>query len=154
MLWLLYALFAAAVVGLDRLTKLLIVRNIPIGETVPVWNGVFHLTHVHNTGAAFSMFSGQRWPLVVVTLLCMALVVWMLLRADFPPLANWCLVAILGGAVGNFIDRVTQGYVVDMIEVEFIRFAVFNVADIFVVCGGIVLCLAVLLFSKKEEAGA
>ena len=154
MLYVCYFLAAALVVGLDQLVKWLVIRNISLFATVPVLPGVVHLTHIRNTGAAFSMLSGQRWPLVVITLACMALVVWLLVKGGLPRLGNWCLVAVLGGAVGNLIDRLVNGYVVDMIEVEFIRFPVFNVADIFVVCGGILLCISVLAsgWGKNDAA--
>ena len=151
MLYLLYFLAAAAIVGLDQLVKVLVARTIALNGIVKVIPGLIHLTHVHNTGAAFSMLSGQRWPLLVLTAACILVVIWMLLKGKLPKVANWALVMVLGGAVGNLIDRAVQGYVVDMFEVEFMRFAVFNVADIFVVCGGILLCLWLLRTWKKPE---
>ena len=151
MLYILYFLTAAAIVGLDQLVKHLVVQKIALNGVVKVIPGLIHLTHVHNTGAAFSMLSGQRWPLLVLTGVCILVVVLVLLKAKLPKTANWALAMVLGGAVGNLIDRVAQGYVVDMFEVEFMRFAVFNVADIFVVCGGILLCLWLLLTWKKPE---
>ena len=147
---LLYILAAGAIVGLDQLVKYLVVEYIPLNGTVPLVPGLVHLAHVHNTGAAFSMLSGQRWPLIVLTLVCAAAILAVLLRDKLPKTANWALAMVLGGAVGNLIDRAAHGYVVDMVEVEFIRFAVFNVADIFVVCGGILLCLWLLLSQGKQ----
>ena len=146
-----YFLTAAAIVGLDQLVKHLVVQNIALNGIVKVIPGLIHLTHVHNTGAAFSMLSGQRWPLLVLTGVCILVVTGVLVRGKLAKTANWALAMVLGGAVGNLIDRAAQGYVVDMFEVEFMRFAVFNVADIFVVCGGILLCLWLLLTWKKPE---
>ena len=146
-----YFLAAGAIVGLDQLVKALVVRRIALNGMVKLIPGVIHLTHVQNTGAAFSMLSGQRWPLLVLTAVCILVVIGVLLKGKLPKTANWALVMVLGGAVGNLIDRAVQGYVVDMLEVEFMRFAVFNVADIFVVCGGILLCLWLLLTWKKPE---
>ena len=150
---LLYFLAAGAIVGLDQLVKYWVVRQIPLNDTFPLVPGLVHLTHVRNTGAAFSMLSGQRWPLIVLTLACAAAILAVLARGKLPKTANWALAMVLGGAVGNLIDRAVHGYVVDMIEVEFVRFAVFNVADIFVVCGGILLCLWLLLSQGKKTEG-
>ena len=125
---------------------------IPYGGTVAVWPGVFHLTNIHNTGMAFSMLEGARWFFLVVTLaafVLLAVVIWK--KWITHPLGLWALAAIAGGAVGNLIDRIRFGYVVDMIEVEFMRFAVFNVADCFVVCGAILLVVYALFFDKKSK---
>ena len=98
---------------------------------------------------------GQRWFFVVVTLVILAaMVVAVRKKWVRHPMGLWALAAIAGGAVGNFIDRLLLGYVIDMFEVEFIRFAVFNVADSFLVCGTIVLVIYMLFFDRpKEDTG-
>ena len=152
MLYGILAAFAAFGVILDQITKYLVAANIPLGDVVSVWPGVFHLTHVRNTGMAFSLLQGGRWFFLVMTLIAFgALFVVLKKKWVTHPLGLWSLAAIAGGALGNLIDRIRLGYVVDMIEVEFIRFPVFNVADCFVVCGAILLVIYVLFFDKSGE---
>ncbi len=154
MLYLLYALAAAVLVGIDQLVKHLIVAHLALHETMPLIPGIIRLTYVQNSGAAFSVLSGQRWLLIAVTLACLAFVAGVLIKGSAPAVVNWSLVAVFGGAVGNLIDRIRLGYVVDMFEVEFIRFAVFNAADIFVVCGGIVMAVGILFFWQGGAHGS
>lgn len=152
MLYLTLAIFAAAIVALDQLTKYLTVANISLGDTVPVLDGVFHFTYVQNTGAAFSMLEGKTWFFYIITFVFLVLVllcIWKKWLKSTGSLLS--LAAITGGAVGNLIDRMVQGYVVDMIEVEFMRFAVFNVADCFITCGAVALVIFVFLEDKKEK---
>lgn len=152
MLYGLLAAFAVLIVILDQWTKYLTVTHIPLGSIVPVWDGVFHFTHIRNTGMAFSMLEGGRWFFLVVTLIAFV-VLFIALKKKWVthPVGLWALAMIAGGAVGNLIDRVLYGYVVDMIEVEFMRFAVFNVADCAVVCGAILLVIYAFFFDKSEK---
>lgn len=144
--------FAVLSVALDQAVKAWVTVRIPHGGVVPVWPGVFHLTNIHNSGMAFSMLEGGRWFFLVVTLLAFCVLAYVLKKKWIThPLGLWALAAIAGGAVGNLIDRVRFGYVVDMIEVEFMRFAVFNVADCFVVCGAILLVIYAFFFDKKAK---
>ena len=147
-------LFAAAIAVLDQVVKYWVVDTIALGAQTPGISGLFHLTYVQNTGASFYMLSGYRWFFVAVLaafIVVLAVLIWKKVLSR--PAELWCLFAILGGGVGNAVDRILHGYVVDMIEVEFMQFAVFNVADIFVTCGCIVLVLVVLFAKpKKEEA--
>lgn len=143
--------FALLVVILDQITKALVVRHIPFGAQVPVIPGLVHLTYVRNAGAAFSMLSGMRWLFLALVAVFFVTVVLMVKRGLVDrPTQLWCLAAIGGGAVGNAIDRAISGTVVDMIEVEFVRFAVFNVADSFITCGAIVLIVFLFFFDRKE----
>ena len=155
MLYCFLIIFMGVIVGLDQLTKALVVANIPVGETVKALPGVFHLAHLHNTGAAFSMLEGGRW---FFALICAAglIVVAVLIKKKViqAPFELWCLAAIFGGGIGNLVDRIRLGYVVDMFEVEFMNFAVFNVADIFITCGAVALFVYVLFFDKKEKQDA
>ena len=156
MQYLFMALFAAAVVGLDQLSKFLVVEQIPLHTQVSVIPGLFHLTYARNTGAAFSMFEGMQWLFALVFLLFAAAIVWEFSkkRLPFKVWERWCIVAVFAGGLGNMIDRLTLGYVVDMIEVEFISFPVFNVADCFITCGCIALIASIFFFNKefwKEE---
>ncbi len=148
-------LYAAAVlllVGLDQLVKFLVTTNLSLGSTVELLPGIIRLTYVRNTGAAFSMFSGMRWPLIAITIaVTLALIFVLATRRVTHPFGIWSLVFIIGGAIGNLIDRIFLGYVVDMFEPTFINFAVFNVADIFVVCGGIAFCIYFLKFYEEPR---
>ncbi len=151
MLYFFYALAAAAIVALDQISKVLVRARIPEFGAVRLLPGVVHLTYVQNTGAAFSSFLGQRWLLVGVTAVFLALVLVALLKNWMPhPLARWSFVAIIAGGIGNLIDRVAFGYVTDMFAVDFMDFAVFNVADIFVVCGCIGVLVYALFFAAKD----
>lgn len=144
--------FMAAIVGLDQLTKYLTVRGIPMGAQVPLIPGVVHLTYVRNTGAAFSMFSGMRWLFLLLVAVFFTATALLIRRGVVTRTAElWCLAAIGGGAVGNAIDRLLCGSVIDMIEPEFIDFAVFNVADSFITCGAVALAIFLLFFDRKRE---
>lgn len=151
MLYLWMGLFGAAVVALDQLTKYLTVSNILLGHDIPAIEGLFHLTYVHNYGAAFSSFSGARWFFVALFLVFLGVVIWEFStkKMPFTTLERWCIVSILAGGLGNVIDRVRLGYVIDMIEVDFMEFAIFNVADCFITCGCILLMVSLVFFNKK-----
>ena len=142
--------FMALVAGLDQLTKYLTVQNIPYGGQVRILPGVVHLTYVRNTGAAFSLFSGMRWLFLVLVVVFFAGVYYLIRSGVLRRKTElWCLAAIGGGAIGNAIDRVISGKVVDMIEPEFIDFAVFNVADSFITVGAIWLGVYLVFFDRK-----
>ena len=133
-----YGLIAAALVALDQLVKYLVMTNIAPGEHVPFIPCILDLTYVTNTGAAFSIFSEHTWALALVSLVMSVVLALALFKGPFKhPLGKLTLTLLLAGAVGNFIDRAFRGFVVDMFNVLFMRFAVFNVADICVVVGGI-----------------
>ena len=151
MTYLLMALFAASAVALDQWTKALTVASIPLHSRVPFWDGLFHFTYLQNTGAAFSSFQGQQWLFALIFAVFTLLLVVELRKNSmgFRPLERWCIVAIWAGGLGNMIDRVRLGYVVDMIEVEFIRFPVFNVADCFITCGCVLLIAHLVLFNRE-----
>ena len=150
MTYLLMTLFAALAVALDQVTKAMTVANIPLHTRIPFFDGVFHFTYVQNTGAAFSSFLGQQWLFALIFGIFTVLMVYELRKntMGFLPFDRWSIVSIWAGGLGNMIDRVRLGYVVDMIEVEFIRFPVFNVADCFITCG-CVLLIAHLIFCNR-----
>ncbi len=151
MTYLLMALFAAGAVVLDQWTKALTVANIPLHTRVPVWDGLFHFTYIQNTGAAFSSLQGQQWLFALIFMVFTVLLVLELWKnpLGFLPVERWAFVAIWAGGLGNMIDRVRLGYVVDMIAVEFISFPVFNVADCFITCGCVLLIAHLVLFNKE-----
>ena len=149
--FLLFSLFALAAAGVDQVTKLLVLRHIPLGSQVDAVGGVFHLTYVRNTGAAFSSFEGMRWLFIGIFLVLTAALILEYFKKPLPfcSFERWCLAAIYGGAFGNVIDRVRLGYVVDMIRVEFMDFPVFNVADCFITCGCIALMVHIIFINKN-----
>ena len=156
MTFIMFLIFAIAIVVADQLTKLWVVAQIPLYSQVEALDGLFHLTYVRNFGAAFSSFQGMRWVFVVLFVLLTAALLYEYFKKPMPfnTFERWCLAAIWGGGLGNVIDRVRLGYVVDMIEVEFITFPVFNVADCFITCGCIALMVSLILFNKgfwKED---
>ncbi len=140
--------------GLDRAVKLWAESSLkPVG-IMPLIPGFIQFFYTENTGAAFGLFSGARIFLIVLPAAAVVFMVWLLLADKLPgSLGHWSLVFIIGGALGNFFDRVFQGYVVDMFEFMFVRFAIFNVADIFVTCGGVMLVVYLLFFSEKVKKG-
>ena len=151
MLYGVLAAFAALIVLLDQVTKYLTVANIPLGTAVPAVPGLFQLTYVQNTGMAFSMLEGGRWFFLVMTAAAFVLMAVALKKKWIThPTGLWALASIAGGAVGNLIDRIRLGYVIDMIEVTFMDFAVFNVADSFVVCGAVLLVIYAFFFDKPK----
>ena len=151
MQYVLMILFCAGAVALDQWTKYMVVEMIPMYSRVDVIPGLFHLTYVQNTGAAFSLFEGMQWLFAIIFLAFTVLIVWEAVRKTMPFSAfeRWCIVAIYAGGLGNMIDRIRLGYVVDMIEVEFIRFPVFNVADCFITCGCVALIASLVLVNKE-----
>lgn len=149
----LYLIIAAIIVLLDQGLKFWIVSSMEIGGQVALWPGVIHLTYVQNAGAAFSMLTGMRWILLGVTSVCALGILVYLMKTRLGPAGKTSLAFVLGGAIGNIIDRAVQGYVVDMFEVEFMHYAVFNVADCFIVVGGILFCIFFLTFKEDRREG-
>ena len=138
---------AAAVFALDRVTKLLAARLTGPAVLIP---GVLGLRYTVNTGAAFSLLSGQPWLLGVLSLAIVCGGWWLLRKESLPPPGQIAAMMIAGGALGNAADRLFSGAVPDMIEVLAFRFAVFNVADIGVTVGCVLLGLSLL--ARKEGA--
>ena len=156
MQYLLMALFAAGIVAVDQYTKYLVVANIPLHGHMDFMPGFLGLTYAQNTGAAWSSFEGMIWLFALVFAVLTVALVWEFSkkRLPFTTLERWCIAAIYGGGLGNMIDRLRLGYVVDMIETEFISFPIFNVADCFITCGSILLLIHLFLINKefwKEE---
>ena len=147
-----YVILTAALVGLDQLVKYLVLQHIELGAHVPFIPHVLELTYVQNTGAAFSIFSGHTWVLALISLTMSAVLALAIWKGFFRhPVGKVTLTLLLAGAVGNLIDRVFRGFVVDMFNVLFMNFAVFNVADICVVVGGIAAVAYYLLLMDKLE---
>lgn len=151
MQFLFMSLFALGIVGLDQWSKYLVLENIPLYSNVEAIPGLFHLTYVRNTGAAFSAFEGAQWLFAIIFALLTVAIFYEYFKKPLPftQFERWMIAAIYGGGIGNMIDRVRFGYVVDMIAVDFIDFAVFNVADSFITCGCIAMIVSLIFFNKK-----
>ena len=151
MQYILMALAAAGIVAADQLVKYLVVSGISLHSQVPVIEGLFHLTYVQNDGAAFSILKGQQWLFALMFAVLTVAVIWEFWKKKMPftGFDRWCIAAIWAGGLGNMIDRLRLGYVVDMIEVEFMQFPVFNVADCFITCGCFALLISLVFFNRK-----
>ena len=141
--------FSALVVLLDQFFKRWISLTVVLNEDIELIPGVLGLTHVRNTGAAFSVLDDQRWLLVGISFVACVLLVFILLRYNEGFWGTLGLSALLGGAAGNLFDRLFHGEVVDMFKPLFIDFAIFNIADIFITLGGITFCVFFLVSSIR-----
>ena len=147
-----YLIFAIVWVALDQGVKFLVRAAIPLHTSQPFIPGLFDLTYIRNTGAAFSILRSQTWLLTVLSGVAVVVLLVLLLRRAIPSrLGMLSLSLLLAGAAGNFIDRLAFGYVTDMFQTTFMNFPVFNVADIGVVIGGFFLVLAVLTAKEEEK---
>ena len=153
MLYALCAALALALLGLDQWVKHYVTVHIPLGEAQPLLPGLVELRTVHNYGAAWSSLAGMRWLLVAITGVIIAAVAVILIRRIVRhPVGVMAGFLILSGGLGNIVDRVRLGYVVDMFHLEFWpSYPTFNVADICVVCGAVLAAIYYLWFYEKYD---
>lgn len=147
-----YLLLSLIIVGLDQLVKYWVVNNIAMGETQGLIPHILSLTHIRNTGAAWSILEGQMWFFYIITVVAIVAAIYFL-RKNLSG-SKWMTIGIslvLAGAVGNFIDRIRLGYVVDMFQTDFMNFPIFNVADSALVIGVILIFIDILLEDRKEK---
>lgn len=152
-----YAIVAILILIADQGLKYWVTVNIALDTGhVTLIPGVLELTNIHNNGAAFSMLKhAPHWIFIIFTLVFAAIAVFCLRRnVVHGKVGRWSVVLVLAGAVGNCIDRILSGYVVDMFNFLFVRFAVFNLADVFIVVAGITLCLHVIFYRGDDGADA
>lgn len=152
-----YAIVAILILIADQGLKYWVTVNIALDTGhVTLIPGVLELTNIHNNGAAFSMLEhAPHWIFIIFTLVFAAIAVFCLRRnVVHGKVGRWSVVLVLAGAVGNCIDRILSGYVVDMFNFLFVRFAVFNLADVFIVVAGITLCLHVIFYRGDDGADA
>ena len=148
--------FMLGLVAFDQLTKWLVERSLPLHETVPVIPGLLNVTHVRNTGAAFGFMNAVDFPYKTAVVMVLALVALVAIGAYARRFGSdtWLgrlgIVCVLGGAVGNLIDRATRGYVVDFVDAywDVHHFWAFNVADAAITVGAIALILEMLLTGR------
>ena len=147
-----YILAIILCIAADQTVKYYVVSHLALYDRAPLIPGIVELFHIQNTGGGFSILEGHTWVLTVLTAVLMLGIGLAMAKKLFPhPLAMWTLTAILGGGLGNLIDRVRLGYVVDMFNFQFMSYPVFNVADILVVCGTIGFAAYYLLLHDRGE---
>ena len=153
-MFLYYSLFVALIVIADQVAKYFTVLYIPAAGAQPFIPGILQITYVRNTGAAFSSFEGQQWLFALIFLVLTGLIFWEYFKKPmgFTKLERFCIAAIYGGGLGNMIDRVRLGYVVDMFHLTFWpSYPVFNVADICIVGGAVLGAVYYLWFYEKYD---
>lgn len=146
-------LLITAIIGivLDIYTKYLAVTNFKVNET-EIIKDAFYFTYVENRGAAFGIMQNMQWLFIILTgAVLIAIVAYVIVKKPQSKLLLLSLGGIVGGGIGNLIDRIRLGYVIDFIDVRIINYPVFNVADCFVVGGCILLCVYILFFSDKNR---
>lgn len=149
MIW---AIIVVLIIAADQVTKFAIVKNINMGETIEVIRDFFYITYIRNKGAAWSIFQNGRYYFIALTIIASVIIIYFLLKSK-NRIFSLSLSFILGGAIGNLIDRIAVGAVVDFLQFYFwsYMFPVFNVADIFITVGTIILAIY-LIFIYKEPA--
>ncbi len=151
----LWSVIVIGIIALDQLSKYWVINNIGITDSLTVIPKVIDFVYVKNTGAAFSFLADKTYGIVLLSLISVAFcagVVWfMIKRKPKSRLLTISLALMLAGAFGNVIDRIFRGYVVDFIETTFIKFPVFNIADIAITCGAALVIIYVLFFEKSKD---
>lgn len=149
-----YFIIVVLMILLDQAAKYWAYTSLQTQHTIPLIENVFHLTYVENRGAAFSMFAqfDSRWIFIILAVV-ITVAIMIALRKQWlqTALGRWSLVLVAAGAMGNAIDRVVHGFVVDFFDFRLIHFPVFNVADIFICVGGVLFVLYFMFQHKDEE---
>lgn len=147
-----YIIIILIVIG-DQLTKGLIQQSMVLNQSIPVWDGIFSITYIHNTGAAFSMLAGKTQVLALFQVIIIGVILgyYILKGRKTHPLLRISMAMIVAGGIGNLIDRLTLGYVVDFMDFHF--WPIFNVADIGVSAGCVLLAGYVFFIEGKEKSG-
>ena len=147
--------FAAVLVGLDQLFKWLAQTRLPPrpGGTLPLIQDVFDLTYLENRGAAFGIFQGKAFFLIGLTGLNLLALAGLILSGRLrSPFLLWTAGLIIGGGIGNLIDRIFRGYVIDYLDFRLIHFAIFNFADCCVVVGTLLVLIKLVFFDREKPA--
>ena len=147
-------LFTVILIVLDQLSKVCAVKNLADGKTVWLIKNVLCFHYLENTGAAFSILEGKmNFFFVVTPIVCLLIcfVYYKMYKLEkYGPLQIICIF-VMAGAIGNYIDRISNNYVVDFIYFSLIDFPIFNVADIYVTCAVIVLIILIMAYYKEED---
>lgn len=150
---LIWTAVAGIIVVLDQLAKYWVINGIG-NQVIHAIPGLINFVYVKNTGAAFSILSESTGILGIISILfCLGVLAYWYLKKPEHILMKTSLTLLFAGALGNAIDRIFRGYVVDFIETAFIDFPVFNVADIAITCGAVIMAIYIIFFDKDEKDG-
>lgn len=153
-IWISGVITVLVLVLLDQYTKILAVKHLKDQMDIPIFTDIFELSYVENRGAAFGMMQNKQTFFIITTVLVIGVILFLFhtmpMEKRFLPIRA-TIIFIVAGAIGNFIDRVSQGFVVDFLYFKLINFPVFNVADIYVTCSVFVLAFLLLFYYKEEE---
>ena len=148
MIWIIIAILITVA---DQVVKYFISSGMMLGET-SFSLGLFDITYVRNEGAAFSMLSGRMSLLSIISVVfCIAVIIWWIKKKPTHPMLCTAATLLFAGALGNAIDRIARGYVVDFIRTTFINFPIFNIADIAITVGACLLILYEIAFNKEDK---
>lgn len=150
--WLYSAVIVVIILAADQLLKKWIVANVPLNTSRKLIPGVLSLAHVRNDGAAWSILSGRQPFLIGITVVALAILAWLLFHYRYSAFLTIGISLMIAGALGNFIDRLRQGYVVDMFQLDFINFPIANVADVAMTVGVALLFIYLLFLDKGKTA--
>ncbi len=147
-------IFIFALIAIDQVTKYLALRFLKPQGSITIIENIFSLTFVENRGAAFGIFQGKTTILSIITTIITIFIIYFYIKLPKEPkIYSWLrfsLILIISGAIGNLIDRVGRKYVIDFFHATFIDFPVFNMADIYVVVGSILMAILVIFFIKED----
>ena len=152
---LLWSLLVLVIVALDQFTKYWVVANIGLTDSIKIIPGIFDFVYVKNTGAAFSFLSQKTYGIVFLSaisiIFCVGVICFIIKKKPQNKLLLTSLGLMFSGALGNLIDRIIRGFVVDFIETTFVSFPVFNIADVSITIGAILLIIYVMFFDKENK---
>ena len=145
-----YILIILGLITLDQVSKYIAINYLANVGSIPIINDVFHLTYVENRGAAFGMFQNNQIVFIIVALAATIFGLYYLYKKEVNLLGKTAIILIISGAIGNLIDRIRLGFVVDYFDFRIIWDYVFNIADVFVVVGTILLCIYIIFFENDK----
>ena len=144
-------LIITCLISIDQISKYMALNYLKDIGSIPIIENIFHLTYVENRGAAFGMLQGNQFIFIIAATLAMVVGLYYIYKYKLSLLAKSSIVLIISGAIGNMIDRVRLGFVVDYFDFRIIWEYVFNIADVFVVIGTILLCIHIIFFDNDNK---
>lgn len=146
-----YILLIIILIALDQISKIEVQQMLSGRPSLPIIEGVFHLTYVENRGAAFGLMQGKQIFFTIVAIIVIIVGLICIYKKNYGKLINISISMVIAGSVGNLIDRLKLGYVIDFLDFRFIWNYVFNLADVFVIIGTLTLCIAIIIRDSKEK---
>ncbi len=149
-----YILVGILILISDFVTKLIVNKNMEIGESISIIDGIFSITYIRNKGMAWGLMQNQRWIFIIVTIIVASFLVWYFIKhKDLHATGKIGITLTVSGAIGNLIDRVFYpDGVIDFLSADFINFPIFNVADMSVCIGAVFIIIYILFFEHKKES--